>query len=111
MSSCNKLIAVTGAATAVARVLVLLLIVVFFLVSLAQAQPVLSKPNIIIIYADDLGYGDVSAYGMGILKTPNIDKIAKGGILFKKGYSSSATCSPSRYGLLTGRYPWRNKNG
>ena len=42
------------------------------------------KPNIIIIYADDLGYGDVSAYGMGILKTPNIDKIAKGGILFKK---------------------------
>ena len=68
------------------------------------------KPNIIIIYADDLGYGDVSAYGMGILKTPNIDKIAKGGILFKKGYSSSATCSPSRYGLLTGRYPWRNKN-
>ena len=66
-------------------------------------------PNIIIIYADDLGYGDVSAYGLGQLKTPNIDKLAAGGIRFTRGYSSSATCSPSRYALLTGIYPWRNK--
>ncbi|RUA12906.1 MAG: arylsulfatase, partial [Flavobacteriia bacterium] len=67
------------------------------------------KPNIIIIYADDLGYGDVSAYGDGLLKTPNIDKLAKGGIKFTKGYASSSTCTPSRYALLTGTYPWRNK--
>ena len=67
------------------------------------------KPNIIIIYADDLGYGDVSSYGDGIIKTPNIDKLAKGGIRFTKGYASSSTCTPSRYALLTGIYPWRNK--
>jgi len=67
------------------------------------------KPNIIIIYADDLGYGDVSAYGDGIIKTPNIDKLVNGGIKFTKGYASSSTCTPSRYALLTGTYPWRNK--
>jgi len=67
------------------------------------------KPNIIIIYADDLGYGDVSAYGQGKLKTPNIDKLANNGLRFTNGYSSSATCSPSRYALMTGTYPWRNK--
>jgi len=67
------------------------------------------KPNVIIIYADDLGYGDVSSYGLGTLTTPNIDKIAQLGARFTSGYSSSATCSPSRYALLTGTYPWRNK--
>ena len=66
------------------------------------------KPNVIIIYADDLGYGDVSSYGLGTLQTPNIDKIANNGIKFTNGYSSSATCSPSRYALMTGTYPWRN---
>lgn len=65
-------------------------------------------PNIIVIYADDLGYGDVGAYGATELKTPNIDRLANGGLLFKNGYASSATCSPSRYALLTGTYPWRN---
>ena len=64
-------------------------------------------PNIIIIYTDDLGYGDVSAYGKGTLNTPNIDKLANEGIRFNNGYATSATCSPSRYGLLTGNYPWR----
>ncbi|MCG8309045.1 MAG: arylsulfatase [Cytophagales bacterium] len=67
------------------------------------------KPNIIIIYADDLGYGDVGAYGSTELKTPNIDKLANGGVRFTNGYASSATCSPSRYALLTGVYPWRNE--
>ena len=69
----------------------------------------LPKPNVIIIYADDLGYGDVSSYGLGTLQTPNIDKIANDGIRFTNGYASSATCSPSRYALMTGTYPWRNK--
>ena len=74
-----------------------------------SAEEVATKPNIIIIYADDLGYGDVSAYSAGTLSTPNIDKLANGGVRFTNGYASSATCSPSRYALLTGVYPWRNE--
>jgi len=69
-----------------------------------------SLPNIVIIYADDLGYGDVGAYGATEIKTPNIDMLANGGVRFTRGYSSSATCSPSRFALLTGTYPWRNEN-
>lgn len=65
-------------------------------------------PNIVFIYADDLGYGDVGAYGATEMKTPNIDRLANGGVRFTNGYASSATCSPSRYALLTGQYPWRN---
>lgn len=69
-----------------------------------------TMPNIIIVYLDDLGYGDVGAYGATELETPNMDKLAKEGIRFTRGYTTSATCSPSRYGLLTGTYPWRNKD-
>ena len=69
-----------------------------------------AKPNIIFIYADDLGYGDVGAYGATEMPTPNMDRLAAGGVRFTNGYASSATCSPSRYALLTGGYPWRNKN-
>jgi arylsulfatase A len=65
------------------------------------------KPNIIIINADDLGYGDLSCYGATKLKTPNIDRLAKKGRRFTDAHSASAVCSPSRYGLLTGRYPLR----
>ncbi len=68
------------------------------------------KPNVVIIYADDLGFGDVGAYGAKDLKTPNIDAISNQGIRFTNGYATSATCTPSRYSLLTGYYPWRNKN-
>lgn len=68
------------------------------------------KPNIVIIYMDDLGYGDVSAYQAGTLETPNMDLLFNEGIRFTNGYASSATCTPSRYALLTGTYPWRNKN-
>jgi arylsulfatase A-like enzyme len=69
-----------------------------------------STPNIVIIYLDDLGYGDVGVYGSTELKTPNIDRLANGGLRFTAGYASSATCTPSRFALLTGMYPWRNKN-
>lgn len=68
------------------------------------------QPNIVIIYADDLGYGELGAYGATELETPNLDKLANGGMRFTNGYASSATCTPSRYALLTGIYPWRNKN-
>ncbi len=67
-------------------------------------------PNIVIIYVDDLGYGDVSANGATQLKTPNIDQLANNGIRFTNGYASSATCTPSRFAILTGTYPWRQKN-
>ena len=67
-------------------------------------------PNIVLIYTDDLGYGDVGAYGATEIKTPNINRLAQEGVQFTNGYSTSATCTPSRYALLTGEYPWRNKN-
>ncbi len=66
------------------------------------------KPNVIVILADDLGYGDVSAYGAKTVSTPNLDSIAHGGVCFTNGYSTSATSTPSRYGLMTGMYPWKN---
>ncbi|WP_432221067.1 sulfatase family protein [Flavobacterium sp. TMP13] len=91
-----------------------LLLLSFFYLGLysskAQSKEAKSKPNIVIIYLDDLGYGDLSCYGATALQTPNIDALAKGGIRFTDGYATSATCTPSRYGMLTGQYPWRNKN-
>lgn len=68
------------------------------------------KPNIVFIYMDDLGYGDLSAYGATEISTPNMDALAKGGVKFTNGYATSATCTPSRYAILTGRYPWRNED-
>ncbi|WP_430931648.1 sulfatase family protein [Saccharicrinis sp. 156] len=76
----------------------------------AEISEASKKPNIIVIYMDDLGYGDVGAYGATELSTPNMDMLANGGVKFINGYATSATCTPSRYGLLTGTYPWRNKN-
>ncbi len=68
-----------------------------------------TKPNILIILADDLGYGDVSCNNpeRGKIPTPNIDRLAAQGMRFTDGHSSSGVCSPSRYTLLTGRYHWR----
>ena len=69
-----------------------------------------AKPrNVLLIYADDLGYGDVGCYGATKVKTPNVDRLARGGLRFTDGHCTSATCTPSRYGLLTGEYPWRQK--
>ena len=82
---------------------------ILFVFIVFSCDTAIEKPNILIIYADDLGYGDVSSYESGTLQTPNIDKIANNGIRFTNGYASSATCSPSRYALLTGTYPWRNE--
>jgi arylsulfatase A-like enzyme len=66
-----------------------------------------TRPNIVLIYADDLGYGDVSAYGATAVRTPNIDRLAKAGIRFTDAHSAAATCTPSRYALLTGQYAFR----
>ncbi len=67
------------------------------------------KPNIILIYTDDLGYGDVSAYGTSAISTPNIDRLAKNGVRFTNAHATSATCTPSRFSLLTGKYAWRKE--
>lgn len=67
-----------------------------------------SLPNILLIIADDLGVGDVGAYGYGSIPTPNIDNLANNGVRFNNGYATSATSTPSRYGIMTGTYPWRN---
>ncbi|HBJ33459.1 MAG TPA: arylsulfatase [Planctomycetaceae bacterium] len=65
------------------------------------------RPNVIVILADDLGYADVSMYG-GKIATPNIDKLAQSGVRFTDAHSPSSVCTPTRYGLLTGRYCWRS---
>jgi len=79
--------------------------------ALAHAASTPSKPNIVVILADDLGYGDVQCYNLqrGKIRTPNIDRLAAQGIRFTDGHSSSGVCSPSRYALLTGRYHWRSR--
>lgn len=64
-------------------------------------------PNIVLIYADDLGYGDVGCYGAKRIPTPNIDRLAREGLLFRDAHSPAATCTPSRYALLTGQYAFR----
>lgn len=90
-----------------------------FNVAVAQQPPVVSlpavssaeqsKPNILFIFGDDLGYGDLSCYGATKLSTPNIDRLANNGIRFTNAYTTSATCSQSRVSLLTGRYWWRSE--
>jgi arylsulfatase A-like enzyme len=68
-----------------------------------------TKTNVVIIYTDDLGYGDISCYSAKKAHTPNIDHIASNGLLFTNAHATSATCTPSRYSLLTGQYAWRKK--
>ena len=68
-----------------------------------EAKP----PNVVIIFADDLGFGDLSCYGATKIATPNIDRLASQGMRFTDAHSAASLCSPSRYGLLTGRCPWR----
>ncbi len=79
------------------------------LAALTPAPPAATqaRPNVVILYADDLGYGDVSSYGATALKTPNIDRLAREGLRFTDGHSAAATCTPSRYALLTGEYAFR----
>lgn len=68
-----------------------------------------TKPNIVIIYADDIGYGDLSCYGYSKVQTPNVDKLASEGVRFINSHCGAATSTPSRYALLTGEYAWRKE--
>ncbi len=66
------------------------------------------RPNVVLIVADDLGYGDLSCYGgEGRIETPNCDRLAEEGLRFTQAYTAASVCTPARYSLLTGRYPWR----
>jgi len=75
---------------------------------LTQNGTMSRRPNICVLYADDLGFGDVGCYGASTIATPNLDQLASEGVTFSQGYATAATCTPSRYSLLTGSYPWRN---
>ena len=77
-------------------------LIILALVCIAQLSQAATKPNVIYIIADDLGYGDLSVYGQTNFSTPNIDAIAKKGILFKQHYSSAPVCAPARGSLMTG---------
>ncbi|MBM3889565.1 MAG: arylsulfatase, partial [Verrucomicrobia bacterium] len=67
------------------------------------------KPNIVLILADDLGYNDLTCQGATKFRTPGIDRIAKEGIRFTDAHTPASVCCPTRYGVLTGRYPWRRE--
>ncbi|QEM10538.1 sulfatase family protein [Mucilaginibacter rubeus] len=89
------------------NVFVALLLVVPVIVSAQRRSKHAPLPNVIYIYADDLGYGDLSCYSKNGIHTPNLDKLAASGIRFTNAHATSATCTPSRYALMTGKYPWR----
>jgi len=82
-----------------------LLLILLCLIATLPAAP---RPNIVLLYADDLGYGDPGAYGGTRIPTPHIDRLAHEGLRFTSGYAPSATCTPSRYAMLTGEYAWRH---
>ena len=77
--------------------------------SLDRNRP--NNPNVVVILADDLGYGSVGCYGADsvLVRTPEIDTLAKEGVRFTDACTPSSVCSPTRYGLLMGRYPWRTR--
>lgn len=84
-----------------------LLFLIFFTPLSIVAQN--TRPNVVVIYTDDVGYGDLSCYGATSVKTPHTDRLAKEGLRFTNAHSPAATCTPSRYALLTGEYPFRRK--
>ena len=73
----------------------------------AAPAPKPTQPNVLMIYADDLGYGDLECYGAKNVSTPNVNRLAKNGVQFTNAYAVAATSTPSRYSMLTGEYSWR----
>ncbi len=88
------------------RKLMLASLLAFPVAALAQN----TRPNVVVILADDLGYGDLSCYGAQNVQTPNVDKLAQSGIRFRQAHAVAATSTPSRYSLLTGEYSWRRND-
>src|SRR6202795_3146780 len=78
-----------------------------FLSLVTNVAAAADRPNIVILYADDLGYGDCGCYGATAVHTPNIDRLAREGLRFTDAHAAAATCTPSRYALMTGEYAWR----
>ncbi|HCO26233.1 MAG TPA: arylsulfatase [Gimesia maris] len=86
-----------------------LALILAVLLNLVTTELSAAKPNIIVIMADDLGFGDVSCYGATALSTPHIDRLATEGLRFTSGYCSASTCTPTRYSFLTGTYAFRGE--
>ena len=87
----------------------LLINLLFFSAHAKDSKRRVSQPNIIYILADDLGYGDISCFNENSkIETPNLDQLAAEGMRFTDAHTSSAVCTPTRYGILTGRYNWRS---
>jgi len=76
---------------------------------LGTAAAAAERPNVILIMTDDLGYGDVGCYGATAVRTPHLDRLAAEGLRFTSGYASAATCTPTRFATMTGKYAWRQK--
>ena len=96
------------------KILSVILIFILFLAGCTRNKTNSQNPNVIIILADDMGYGDVQALNQDSkIPTPNLNRLAKEGVVFTDAHTPSAVCTPTRYGLLTGRYCWRSrlKNG
>jgi arylsulfatase A-like enzyme len=77
----------------------------------ARAAEAPARPNVVIILADDIGYGDLGCYGATRVKTPNLDRLAKAGMRFTDAHAPAAVCTPTRYSLMTGQYAWRHPPG
>ena len=93
-----------------ARYVGALLGAMIFLVGCSETEKQPELPNIIYILADDLGYGDIAVYNpKSKIQTPNLDKLASEGMRFTDAHSPSSVCTPTRYGILTGTYPWRSR--
>ena len=92
----------------ITRISLLLTIAFSICTSFAQAQ---DKPNIVYVMCDDLGYGDVQCLNpeRGKIPTPGIDRLASEGMIFTNAHSGSSVCTPTRYGIMTGRYSWRTR--
>ena len=92
----------------------MILLLSLLLVTCVEREVLTDRPNIVFIFADDLGYGDLGSYNFNsLIPTPNLDKLASQGISLTNAYCPVSVCSPSRYALMTGTYPWRswNKSG
>ncbi len=93
------------------RTLICLIIMQGFSLHTSFARDAMDRPNVVIFFLDDAGYGDFAHNGNPTIRTPNISKLASDGALFTQFYASSPACSASRYSLLTGRFPGRSGLG